>query len=74
MRLIQFMSLADDSGCQIQVDDAGAISLVAEHAPPGPVSSIAMVALPLTPRDAKHLVMWLNMAANAAEGESLARS
>jgi hypothetical protein len=67
MRLIQFMSLADDQGCRIQVDDGGEISLVAQQGPPGPVSDLTMVALPLTPRDAHHLTMWLNMAISAAQ-------
>ena len=62
------MSFADDQGCRIQVDDGGEISLVAQQGPPGPVSNLTMVALPLTPRDAHHLTMWLNMAISAADG------
>ena len=68
MRLTQFMSLADDQGCRIQVDDRGEISLVAQQGPPGPVTNLTMVVLPLTPRDARHLTMWLNMAISAADG------
>jgi hypothetical protein len=68
MRLTQFMSLADDHGCRIQVDDGGEISLVAQHGPPGPVGNLTMVVLPLTPSDAHHLTMWLNMAISAADG------
>ena len=68
MRLTQFMSLADDQGCRIQVDDGGEISLVAQQGPPGQASDLTTVALPLTPRDAHHLGMWLNMAISAAKG------
>ena len=68
MRLTQFMSLADDEACRIQVDDGGEISLVAQHGPPGPVANLTTVVLPLTPRDAHHLTMWLNMAISAASG------
>ena len=68
MRLTQFMSLADDRGCRIQVDDGGAISLVAQQGPPGEVSNLTMVVLPLTPRDAHHVAMWLDMAMSAASG------
>ena len=67
MRLTQFMLLADDQGCRIQVDDDGEISLVAQLGPPGPATD-TVVALPLTPRDAHHLTMWLNMAISAAGG------
>ena len=70
MLLTQFMSLADDQACRIQVDDGGEISLVAQQGPPGPASDLTTVALPLTPRDAHHLVMWLNLAMNAAKGTS----
>jgi len=35
MRLTQFMSLAEDHGCRVQVDENGEISLVAQ--PVGPV-------------------------------------
>jgi hypothetical protein len=68
MRLTQFMSLADDRGCRIQVDDGGEISFVAQQGPPGEVSNLTVVALPLTLRDAHHLTMWLNMAISAANG------
>ena len=67
MRLTQFMSLDEDHGCRIQVDDGGEISLVAQQGPPEAVSDLKMVVLPLTPRDAHHLTMWLNMAISAAK-------
>ena len=66
MLLTQFMSLADDYGCRIQVADGGEISLVAQQGPPGQASNRTMVVLPLTSRDAHHLTMWLNMAITAA--------
>ncbi len=68
MRLTQFMSLAEDRGCRIQVDDGGEISLIARQGPPGPVTDLTMVVLPLSPRDAHHLTMWLNLAISAANG------
>ena len=71
MRLTQFMSLADDQGCRVQVDDGGEISLVAQQGPPGSASDLTMVALPLTPRDAHHLTMWLNLAISAANGTAV---
>ena len=67
MRLTQFMLLAEDQGCRFQVDDGGEISLVAQQGPPGPVSELTMVTLPLSPRDAHHLTMWLNIAMSAAK-------
>ena len=68
MRLTQFMSVADDRGCRIQVDDGGEISLVAQQSPPSSVSELTTVVLPLTAREAHHLTMWLNMAITAANG------
>jgi len=64
------MSLADDRGCRIQVDDGGEISLVAQQGPPGPVTDLTTVVLPLGPREAHHLTMWLNMAISVAEGST----
>jgi hypothetical protein len=68
MRLTQFMLLADDQGCTVEVDDGGQISLVAQQGPPGPETNLTMVVLPLTPRDAHGLTIWLNMAISAANG------
>ena len=70
MRMTQFMSLAGDHGCRVQVDESGEIGLVAQHGPPGLASELTMVVLPLTPRDTRHLSKWLNMAADSAEETS----
>lgn len=68
MRLTQFMLLAEDRGCVIQVDDGGEISLAAQEGRPGSGSDPSMVVLPLSARDAHHLTMWLNIAISAANG------
>jgi hypothetical protein len=70
MRLTQFMSLAEDYSCRVEVDEDGEISLVAQYGAPEPSSDVTMVVLPLTPQDTRHLTMWLNMAVNAAEEPS----
>jgi hypothetical protein len=70
MRLTQFMSLAEDYSCRVEVDENGEISLVAQYGAPEPSSDLTMVVLPLTLRDTRHLTMWLNMAVNAAEETS----
>jgi hypothetical protein len=68
MRLTQFMLLAEDRGCVIQVDDGGEISIAAQQGRPGSGSNPSMVVLPLSARDAQHLTMWLTMAIRAANG------
>jgi hypothetical protein len=64
------MSLADDRACRIQVDDDGEISMVVQQGPREPANNITAVVLPLTARDTRHLMMWLNMAVESAEGTS----